>query len=136
MEILFNHFVLKLTPIVLLFTGPPYFTKSPQNITVKAGEDVMLPCVAKGDPPPKLRWLRVGPGFPIDGVPLDLPDFKALPEGGLFLKHVLPSQDGFYECQAISVVGTNSIGNFTSFSIFQRTAPSIERPLLCLLFSC
>ena len=88
----------------------------------------MLPCVAQGDPPPKLRWLRVGPGFPIDGVPLDLPDFKALPEGGLFLKHVLPSQDGFYECQAISVVGTNSIGKITDLQSLQQKTPSINRP--------
>ena len=98
----------------LYFSGPPYFTKSPRNTTVRAGEDVMLPCAAQGDPPPKTRWLRVGPGFPIDGVPLDLPNFKVVPEEGLFLKHVLPSQDGFYECQAISVVGTNSKGIFNS----------------------
>ena len=49
----------------LYFSGPPYFTKSPRNTTVRAGEDVMLPCAAHGDPPPKTRWLRVGPGFPI-----------------------------------------------------------------------
>ena len=27
----------------------------------------MLPCEANGDPPPKTRWRRIGPGFPPDG---------------------------------------------------------------------
>lgn len=88
----------------------------------------MLPCEANGDPPPKTRWRRIGPGFPPDGkylftfaifatlnkldllgVPLDLPNFKVVPGDGLYLKHVLPDQDGFYECQAISVVGSNRV---------------------------
>ena len=32
-----------------------------------------------------------------------------VPGDGLYLKHVLPEQDGFYECQAISVVGSNRV---------------------------
>ena len=51
-----------------LFQGPPYFTRAPENTTVKVGEDVMLPCEANGDPPPKTRWRRIGPGFPPDGT--------------------------------------------------------------------
>ena len=46
----------------------------------------------------------------ISGVPLDLPNFKVVPGTGLYLNHVLPEQDGFYECQAISVVGSNRQG--------------------------
>ena len=45
----------------------------------------------------------------ISGVPLDLPNFKVVPGTGLYLNHVLPEQDGFYECQAISVVGSNRV---------------------------
>ena len=47
----------------------------------------------------------------ISGVPLDLPNFKVVPGTGLYLNHVLPEQDGFYECQAISVVGSNRQGH-------------------------
>jgi hypothetical protein len=94
---------------LLLLKGPPYFTTRPQNTTVVAGTDVMLECAANGDPPPKTRWRRIGPGFPPDGVALDLPSFKVMPGKGLHLRHVLPEQDGFYECQAISVVGSNRV---------------------------
>ena len=73
------------------------------------GEDVVFPCEANGDPPPKTRWRRIGPGFPPDGIPLDLPNFKVVPGQGLHLNHVLPNQDGYYECQALSVVGSNSV---------------------------
>ena len=73
------------------------------------------------------RWLRVGPGFPIDGVHLDLPNFKVIPGEGLYLKHVLPSQDGFYECQAISVVGTNSIGKYELSSRSKNLPSKRER---------
>ena len=75
------------------------------------------------------RWLRVGPGFPIDGVHLDLPNFKVIPGEGLYLKHVLPSQDGFYECQAISVVGTNSIGKYATKNFQMKPSVVHERPM-------
>ena len=47
--------------------------------------------------------------FYISGLQLDLPHYKITSEGELHIKHVMPEQDGFYECQAISVVGSNSI---------------------------
>ena len=95
----------------------------------------MLPCAAHGDPPPKTRWLRVGPGFPIDGVHLDLPNFKVIPGEGLYLKHVLPSQDGFYECQAISVVGTNSIGKKYELSSRTKNLPSKCERNFCVIYN-
>ena len=49
------------------FQGPPYFTRAPSNATLRVGEDVILPCQANGDPPPKTRWRRIGPGYPPDG---------------------------------------------------------------------
>ena len=45
----------------------------------------------------------------LTGVPLDLPNFKVVPGEGLYMNHVMPEQDGFYECQAISVVGSNRV---------------------------
>ena len=62
----------------LSFQGPPYFTRAPENTTVKVGEDVMLPCEANGDPPPKTRWRRIGPGFPPDGKWSKKVDLSAL----------------------------------------------------------
>ena len=49
------------------FQGPPYFTRAPTNATLRVGEDVILPCQANGDPPPKTRWRRIGAGYPPDG---------------------------------------------------------------------
>ena len=56
-----------------------------------------------------LTRLLIDDLFSFLGVPLDLPNFKVVPGDGLYLKHVLPEQDGFYECQAISVVGSNRV---------------------------
>ena len=59
----------------------------------------------------------------ITGVPLDLPNFKVVPGEGLHLNHVLPAQDGFYECQAISVVGSNRV----VIKLTVHEAPKITR---------
>jgi len=75
---------------------------------VVAGEDVLLDCVGDGDPAPKTRWTRVGPGFPPDGLLLDLPSYKVVPGKGLRLTHVHPSQAGTYSCSLTSSIGSVS----------------------------
>ena len=56
-----------------------------------------------------LHSTKENKNFYISGLQLDLPHYKITSEGELHIKHVMPEQDGFYECQAISVVGSNSI---------------------------
>ncbi len=109
-------------------SGPPFFTRRPHNTTVKAGNDVTLECAADGDPPPKTRWRRIGtskeqdrnnlesyleatpffsgPNLPPGGVALDLPAYKIVKGEGLHLRHVMPEQQGLYECLALSAVGS------------------------------
>jgi hypothetical protein len=41
-----------------------------------AGDDILLDCVGDGDPTPKTKWTRIGPGLPPDGLVLDLPNYK------------------------------------------------------------
>ena len=44
----------------------------------------MLPCEANGDPPPKTRWRRIGPGFPPDGKWPKNVDLSPLNYSGLY----------------------------------------------------
>jgi hypothetical protein len=48
---------------------------------------------------------RIGPGFPPDGLALDLPNYKVVPGKGLRLTHVHPSQAGTYSCSLTSSIG-------------------------------
>ena len=93
----------------MIFSGPPFFVLRPDlNSTVVAGDDILLDCIGDGDPQPKTRWTRVGPGFPPEGLILDLPNYKVVSGKGLRLTHVHPSQAGTYCCTLTSSIGSTN----------------------------
>ncbi|XP_047380794.1 hemicentin-2 [Sciurus carolinensis] len=66
------------------------------NIAVVRGSSVVLPCVARGSPPPLVSWMK-------DGEPL-LP--QSLEQGpGLQLETVGAGDSGTYSCVAVSEAG-------------------------------
>lgn len=79
-------------------TEPPILepVEFQNNIAVVRGSTVVLPCVARGSPPPLVSWMK-------DGEPL-LP--QSLEQGaGLQLETVGAGDSGTYSCVAVSEAG-------------------------------
>ncbi len=94
------------------------------NTTVVAGEDILLDCIGDGDPTPKTKWTRIGPGFPPEGLLLDLPSYKVVAGKGLRLTHVHPSQAGLYSCSLTSSIG--SVSSVTQLDVHEAPVITVR----------
>nr|KAG5705527.1 hypothetical protein BaRGS_009180 [Batillaria attramentaria] len=82
---------------------PPTIIMGPQNQTLELKEVAMLPCQAKGDPPPVIRWYK--DGRPLIGTD---PRITILNSGTLQISDVRTSDTAVYTCKAISETGETS----------------------------
>uniref|UniRef100_A0A8C3XUU2 Hemicentin-2 n=3 Tax=Chelydra serpentina TaxID=8475 RepID=A0A8C3XUU2_CHESE len=83
---------------------PPRVQPGPQVLKVLVGHTLDLPCVAHGDPVPRLRWSK-------DGSPLRVgdQDFLEGPNGTINILDVRVSDSGRYRCVAASSAGEDTI---------------------------
>ncbi len=98
---------------------PPFFVRSPQNVSVLSGRDAFLDCAAGGEPSPETTWT-------FKGKPLD-PERTSSALGqdrsgdGVTLRRVRPEDSGVYVCRATSDVGTV----FARAEVYVQEAPVI-----------
>uniref|UniRef100_A0A665TXX2 Ig-like domain-containing protein n=1 Tax=Echeneis naucrates TaxID=173247 RepID=A0A665TXX2_ECHNA len=78
----------------------PQFTITPQDQSVLEGHTVDFPCEASGYPQPVIAWTRGGSPLPLDRR------HAVLSTGTLRITRVAAHDEGQYECQAVSPVGT------------------------------
>uniref|UniRef100_A0A8B9I269 Peroxidasin n=1 Tax=Astyanax mexicanus TaxID=7994 RepID=A0A8B9I269_ASTMX len=93
----------------------PQFTVSPQDQSVLEGHTVDFPCEATGYPQPVIAWTRGGSPLPGDRRHV------VLSTGTLRISRVAPHDQGQYECQAVSPVGT--VRAAVQLNIQQRVTP-------------
>ncbi|KAG7465745.1 hypothetical protein MATL_G00156750 [Megalops atlanticus] len=93
----------------------PQFTVTPQDQSVLEGHTVDFPCEASGYPQPVIAWTRGGSSLPTDRRHV------VLSTGTLRIARVAPHDQGQYECQAISPVGT--VRTAVQLTIQQRVTP-------------
>ncbi|XP_062257600.1 myopalladin isoform X2 [Platichthys flesus] len=83
----------------------PVFTKSLQDLFVSEGQLVVLECLVKGTPSPRVDWYR-------EGKPMeDSPAFRILQKKEvctLVIAEVLPEDSGVFTCKASNKYGTVS----------------------------
>lgn len=90
----------------------PQFTVTPQDQSVLDGHTVDFPCEASGYPQPVIAWTRGGSPLPLDRRHV------VLSSGTLRITRVEAHDEGQYECQAVSPVGT--VRTAVQLSIQQR----------------
>jgi len=90
----------------------PQFTVTPHDQSVLEGHTVDFPCEASGYPQPVIAWTRGGSPLPLDRRHV------ILSSGTLRITRVAAHDEGQYECQAISPVGT--VRTALQLSIEQR----------------
>uniref|UniRef100_A0A7N8WQH5 Peroxidasin n=1 Tax=Mastacembelus armatus TaxID=205130 RepID=A0A7N8WQH5_9TELE len=84
----------------IIVQATPQFTVTPQDQSVLEGHTVDFPCEATGYPQPVIAWTRGGSPLPLDRRHV------VLSSGVLRITRVAPHDEGQYECQAVSPVGT------------------------------
>ncbi|KPP65730.1 peroxidasin-like, partial [Scleropages formosus] len=99
----------------IIVQATPQFTVAPQDQSVLEGHTVDFPCEASGYPQPVIAWTRGGSPLPADRRHV------VLSTGTLRIARVAPHDQGQYECQAVSVVG--SIRTAVQLTIQQRVTP-------------
>lgn len=77
----------------------PSFQRVPQNTITSVGSDVLLPCIATGDPIPIILWRKDG------NVLQEAENIILLSDGSLRLLNVNQTTEGIYECTADNGVG-------------------------------
>lgn len=82
-----------------LFAGRPMFVVEPQNTTVSHGENVLLDCIAQGEPEPSMRWQKEGfRVLPVGRVAI-------LPNNTLKIVAAQLTDSGAYMCLAENQMG-------------------------------
>ncbi|XP_069842937.1 hemicentin-2 [Dendropsophus ebraccatus] len=83
---------------------PPRVHPGPKLLKTLLGRSLALPCVAHGDPTPRLSWYK-------DGVALRVGDQDSLPgpDGTISVLEVQISDSGQYRCVAFSSAGEDSL---------------------------
>ncbi|XP_026871157.2 peroxidasin [Electrophorus electricus] len=99
----------------IIVQAVPQFTVTPQDQDVLDGHTVDFPCEATGYPQPVIAWTRGGSPLPADRR------HTVLSSGTLRISHVAPHDQGQYECQAVSPVG--SVRAAVQLNIQQRVTP-------------
>ncbi|KAG8244748.1 Roundabout 1 [Homalodisca vitripennis] len=83
---------------------PPLVEVGPTNQTLPLQSVASLPCQARGEPPPRVRWYHNG--SPIE--PRSSPRRTVLPSGTLQIDDLQTSDSGLYTCTASSDSGETS----------------------------
>lgn len=96
----------------------PQFTVTPQDQLALEGHTVDFPCEATGYPQPVIAWTRGDSPLPSDRRHV------TLPSGTLRITRVAAHDEGQYECQAVSPVGTTRTA--VQLSIQQRGEEGAE----------
>uniref|UniRef100_F6QD70 Hemicentin 2 n=1 Tax=Ornithorhynchus anatinus TaxID=9258 RepID=F6QD70_ORNAN len=92
--------------ITLTLQSAPMFTVKPQDVVVKAGEDVVLPCQAAGEPAPTVEWARKGRPLREGGR------LQVRPDATLQIRAVEVDDAGEYECVAHNLLGSSIVRVF------------------------
>ncbi|XP_024116962.1 peroxidasin isoform X3 [Oryzias melastigma] len=99
----------------IIVQATPQFTVTPQDQTVLESHTVEFPCEANGYPQPVIAWTRGGSPLPLDRRHV------ILSSGTLRITRVVAHDEGQYECQAVSAVGT--VRTSVQLRIEQRVTP-------------
>ncbi|KAJ3612857.1 hypothetical protein NHX12_019114 [Muraenolepis orangiensis] len=99
----------------IIVQAVPQFTVTPQDQSSLEGHTVDFPCQASGYPQPVIAWTRGNSPLPLDRRHM------VLSSGTLRISRVAAHDEGQYECQAVSPVGT--VRAAVQLSIQQRVTP-------------
>ncbi|XP_001920501.5 hemicentin-1 [Danio rerio] len=108
--------------VVLQVGAAPTFSESPVDITASVGDNITLPCIARGFPTPSLIWRRQD-GRPIFGKSSGHVGTSQLPSGALQIQSVWVDDEGVYLCEA-----KNQFGSIKALA--RVTVTGLEPPLL------
>ncbi|XP_069093155.1 hemicentin-2 isoform X1 [Pleurodeles waltl] len=83
---------------------PPRVRRGPKILKALLGQNLVLPCVAQGDPMPTLRWYK-------DGVAVSVGEEEHLdgPDGSISAEDVQHSDSGHYRCVATNSAGQDAL---------------------------
>lgn len=105
--------------LVIRENVPPVFSRIPEDQTVALHSTVELPCHAKGQPIPAIKWRRNGSLLENSGQ-----HHRISPHGDLYIFNAEKSDEGLYECGAENSVGFASV----HVSLTVEEIPSASRP--------
>ncbi|XP_016112004.1 hemicentin-1 [Sinocyclocheilus grahami] len=108
--------------VILQVGAAPVFSESPVDITAGVGDNITLPCIARGFPTPSLTWRRQD-GRPIFGKSSGHVGTSQLPSGALQIQSVWVDDEGVYVCEA-----KNQFGSIKALA--RVTVAGLEPPLL------
>ena len=88
-------------------TEAPSFIEEPSDIIVLKNKPAQLNCSVKGDPKPKIEWLRNNAPLSLDG---DVRR-RILPNGSLYFSQIIHTKvdkpdEGKYHCTAVSNINS------------------------------
>uniref|UniRef100_A0A8D0H9X7 Ig-like domain-containing protein n=1 Tax=Sphenodon punctatus TaxID=8508 RepID=A0A8D0H9X7_SPHPU len=106
--------------------APPRVHPGPKVLRVLAGRNLDLPCVAHGDPVPKLSWSKNGSPLWVGSQ-----DFLEGPDGTINIQDVRISDSGRYRCVAVNSAGEDAL----EFTLEVLEPPYLENSTDLLLES-
>ncbi|XP_058491292.1 hemicentin-1 [Solea solea] len=93
--------------VTLQVGASPLFSEEPVDVAANVGENITLPCVARGFPQPTVSWRRQD-GRQILTRTSDHSRTKQLENGHLLIQSVWLDDEGLYICEATNQFGTST----------------------------
>ncbi len=102
---------------------PPKIISNLKKITLYEGEDLIIPCLAKGVPLPSLKWLFNEKAFDKDNVEIveKVAPSEEIKESIMTIKRVTKIHEGVYQCEAGNTYGSG-VAKFATVNVVKRTS--------------
>ncbi|KAG8198932.1 hypothetical protein JTE90_015139 [Oedothorax gibbosus] len=98
---------------------PPVFSRIPEDQKIGIGSSIELPCHAKGQPMPQIKWRKNG-----STLDTESDHHRINSHGDLYMFNIKKDDQGTYECVAENEVGSA----FVSMQLTVSDAPMFGRP--------
>ncbi|KAK6167247.1 hypothetical protein SNE40_021325 [Patella caerulea] len=114
--------------VLLEIGSPPTIVATSRTVGIEIQKNGVLPCRAKGSPPPKIIWQRG------DGKPFNKSSrLRQLPNGGLQINNIRLGDEGIYTCLAQNHFGVADKSTFVSVTGIVRPLIAYSYPFIKVL---
>ena len=114
---------------------PPKILSNFKKMTLYEGQDLELPCLARGVPQPQLKWFFNDKPLREKYITEVVAVQQDLIESRIYIPKVSKIHEGVYQCEAANTYGSG-VAKFANINVVHRTSVQVRSVLILFMISC